>query len=124
MIVLVDTSVWAEYFRQHPRLASRELDRLDELIGDDLAGIVHPVRTEVLSGRVKKAREAEVRAALYALRSLDPDWNARDVWDAIAQAAGDAREAGAPAAGLVDRMIVVAAERAAAALWTLDRPLV
>jgi predicted nucleic acid-binding protein len=113
----------AEYFGRRPRLESRELDRLDELIRDDLVGMVHPVRAEVLSGRVRREREAEIRAALNALRSLDLDWNASEVWDAIAKAAGDAREADAPAVGLVDRMIMLAAERAPASLWTLDRPL-
>jgi predicted nucleic acid-binding protein len=123
MSVLVDTSVWVEYFRKRPRLARQQLDRLDDLICEDLVAIVQPVQAEVLSGRIKKEREPEIRAAFGALRSLDLDWNAPATWDAVARCAVHAREAGVPCAGLVDRMVLLAAEHGGAALWTLDGPL-
>jgi predicted nucleic acid-binding protein len=123
VIVLVDTSVWAEYFRRHSRLSAGALDRLQELVRDDLVATVLPIRAEVLSGRVKKEREAEVRAAFASLRSADLDWNAAPTWEDIAQCAREAREAGVPATGIVDRMILLASERSGAALWTLDEPL-
>jgi predicted nucleic acid-binding protein len=123
VIVLVDTSVWAEYFRRHSRLSAGALDRLQELVRDDLVATVLPIRAEVLSGRVKKEREAEVRAAFASLRSADLDWNAAPTWGDIAQCAREAREAGVPATGIVDRMILLASERSGAALWTLDEPL-
>lgn len=123
MIVLVDTSVWAEYFRRRSRLSAEQLTQLDELIGDDRVVIVHPIRAEILSGQVKKTREAEVRAALSALTSIDLDWNDADTWDEVARCAQEARQAGIPSAGLVDRMIVLAAEHAGATIWSLDEPL-
>jgi len=123
VIVLVDTVVWAEYFRRRSRLTTDQLDRLDGLIEDDLAAIVQPIRAELLSGRVKKEREAELRAALRALRAIDLDWNAEDTWDSIARCARDARDAGIPVTGVVDRMVLLAAEAARVELWTLDTPL-
>jgi len=123
VIVLVDTGVWVEYFRRRPRLAGAALDQLEELLRDDLAAVILPIRAELLSGRLKREHTADVRAALAGLRHLDLDWNAADTWEALARMAQDARSAGAPTAGLVDRMVLLAAERAGAALWTLDTSL-
>lgn len=123
MIVLIDTSVWAEYFRRRSRLSEAEGAALDELIRDDRAAVVQPIRAEILSGRIKREQEKAVRDAFGALRSIDLDWNATATWDAIAGCAKDARGAGIPTVGIVDRMVLLAAERAGAALWSLDGPL-
>lgn len=123
MRVLVDTSVWAEYFRRKSRLPRAALEALSELIAADLLLIAQPIRAEVLSGHIKKGREQEVRLALESIEPADLDWSAAETWNGIVACAQACRERKLPVLGIVDRMILLAGEAASAKLWTLDQAL-
>ena len=123
MIVLVDTSVWVEFFRDRTRLAKDRLDALVELIEDRRAATIHAVRVEVLSGAVSAPKERTIRAAFDALQRIDPDWSAESSWERLVEVASFARRHDLPIPGVVDRMILHASEQAQAVLWTLDEPL-
>jgi predicted nucleic acid-binding protein len=122
-MVLVDTSVWVEFFRPLPALSGDALASLDLLLEEDRAATVLPVEAEILSGKLDGRKRREVRDAFDAMKHIDPDWNARDVWKRVAEMSGIANRSSLPVPGIVDRMILVAAERAGASLWTLDGSL-
>jgi predicted nucleic acid-binding protein len=63
-VILVDSSVWIDYFRG---VATPHTDGLDTLLGVDLIGIQDVVLTEVLQGF---DREHDLEAGLRALNSL------------------------------------------------------
>ncbi len=123
MRVLVDTSVWIEYFRRKSRLDTADLEALSELIASDRVLITRPIRAEVLSGRIKKERERQVQQALESMESADLDWSAEETWHQIVACAWACRERNLPVLSIVDRMILLAGEAAQATLWTLDGPL-
>ncbi len=63
-MILVDSSVWIDYFRG---VVTPHTNRLDTLLGDDLIGIPDVALTEVLQGF---DRERDFEGALRALTSL------------------------------------------------------
>jgi predicted nucleic acid-binding protein len=63
-VILVDSSVWIDYFRG---VVTPHTNRLDTLLGDDLIGIPDVALTEVLQGF---DRERDFEGALRALTSL------------------------------------------------------
>lgn len=123
MSVLVDASVWIEFFRPRPALPSASLEIFSDLLADDQVVIIHPIRSELLSGSLDGTKRQRIAEALGAIRLIDPDWNAPGLWDRIVEMAGIARQKSLPIPGIVDRMVLVAAERAGAGLWTLDRAM-
>jgi predicted nucleic acid-binding protein len=123
MRVLVDTSVWAEFFRSKPSLARAGLDALGALIEDNQVVTIFPIEAEVLSGRIAKPKENEVRRAFVAIDHVDADWNVRTTWDRIVQLARTAQDANLPVLGIVDRMILLAAETHGVSIWTLEHRL-
>jgi predicted nucleic acid-binding protein len=64
-VILVDSSVWIDYFRGAP---TPQTDRLDALLGVEPLAVGDVVLTEVLQGFT---RERDVNAALGLLTALD-----------------------------------------------------
>lgn len=120
--MLVDTSVWIEFLAPRSRIMkAADLDLLAEHIAAGEVTMVLPVYAELLSGAHHD--DDELRALLSSLRFVDLDWNARAVWERVA-ALGDAAHARRlRIPGVIDRMILVAAESADEPLWALDGPL-
>lgn len=123
MRVLVDTSVWIEFFRPRPALSETSLATFSDLLTDDCVVTVHPIRAELLSGRLDGGRKVLVSEVLSAVGGIDPDWNGSDVWKRIIEMAGLAHQESLPVPGIVDRMILAAAERARVSLWALDQTM-
>ncbi len=123
MKVLVDTSIWIEFFWSRPQLSQESLGFLDLLIEDDRAVTIFPIQTEVLSGRISEKKEREIREAFGVMTHIDLDWNAAATWERLSELAQVAHKASLPIPGIVDRMILSAAEKAGASLWTLERAL-
>jgi predicted nucleic acid-binding protein len=120
MSVLVDSSVWIEFFRSRTRLDSTALGALARFIERDQAVTILPIEVEVLSGHPSPRVERTIREAFAALRHVDLDWNASTTWQHLSALGAHARASALPVPGVVDRMVVAAAQAAGAALWTLD----
>lgn len=123
MKVLVDTSIWIEYFRAHPHLSEASLGFLSLLLEDDRVVTIYPVHAELLSGKLAPAKEKDIRNALDALGHIDLDWNTKPTWDQIIDLGRRAHKAALPVPGIVDRMILAATKHSNASLWTLDQGL-
>lgn len=123
MIVLVDTSIWIEFFRPRPALSEAAMGILSHLLEDDQAATIHPIATELLSGRLDARKKKQICEAIEVMMHIDPDWNMREVWGEMVEMAEVAYRRSLPVPGIVDRMILVAAEKAGASLWALDRSL-
>lgn len=63
-MILVDSSVWVDYFRG---VAARETDRLDELLGHETLIIGDLILTEVLQGFVREKDFNQARKLLSSL---------------------------------------------------------
>jgi predicted nucleic acid-binding protein len=63
-VILVDSSVWIDYFRGSP---TREADRLDVLLGSEILLIGDLILTEVLQGFVADRAFNQARRMLAAL---------------------------------------------------------
>jgi predicted nucleic acid-binding protein len=63
-VIIVDSSVWVDYFNGRP---SAETDRLDGLLGEEPLGIGDLILTEVLQGF---RREADARQANELLTAM------------------------------------------------------
>ena len=120
MTVLVDTSVWIEFFSPRPVI---ETAGLELLIGEKRVVTCLPVRAELLSGKIRGEKRHVVVRALDSMVYVDPDWGKKETWDELSGLSDLARceKVGLP--GLVDRMIVLAAKKSGSLLWTLDRKL-
>ena len=64
-MILVDSSVWIDYFRGAP---TRQADKLERLLGDELLAVGDLIVTEVLQGF---ASERAFRDALALLENFD-----------------------------------------------------
>jgi predicted nucleic acid-binding protein len=118
--VLVDTSVWIEYFRERPSLSPERLSALAELIREDEVVTIEAIRAEVLSGRLDPEAADDIAASFGALRTIDLDWSKRSSWDELVELARRAHAARIAVPGLIDRTIVAAAQAASVPLWSLD----
>ena len=120
MNVLVDTSVWIEFFNPKPRF---ETARLELLIEENLCVTCLPVRAEVLSGKMAPKNRSIILRAFDSLAYADPEWKLKETWDNVADIALRARREKSTLPGLVDRMILLTAQKSGVALWTFDLKL-
>lgn len=117
MRVLVDTSVWIEFFGPKDSVSQRALE---SLIQEGSIVTCLPVRAEVFSGKINPKLRARLKGCFDAMDRVDPDWNLVATWDTIADFPARARRAGLSVPGLVDRMILASGLHGEARLWTLD----
>ncbi|MDL1871451.1 PIN domain nuclease [Deltaproteobacteria bacterium PRO3] len=117
MRVLVDTSVWIEFFGPKDSVSQRALEFL---IQEGSVVTCLPVRAEVFSGKINPKLRDRLQKSFDAMDRVDPDWNLVATWDVIANFAARARKSGISVPGLVDRMILASALQGEARLWTLD----
>lgn len=119
-MVLLDTSVWIEYFRPRPQINPAIVALLLE---ERRVVTCLPVRAELYSGVYFPEARRKFVWAFDASRTIDPDWNAVGTWDQLASFAQVAHRRGLGLPGLVDRMILLAARESDGYLWTLERKL-
>jgi predicted nucleic acid-binding protein len=114
MPVLVDTSVWVDYFR---RGASVGAQALDALLADDRTVVTSLIRAEILSGARRETEYEYLERYLWALPILpDPP----HLWNRVARARYRLARLGVQSS-LVDLSIAVAACECRCPLLTLDR---
>ena len=121
MTVLVDTTIWSLALRRRRDALTRDQVRLvDEwraLVLDGRAGIIGPVRQEVLSG----VRSTEVFDRLrHHLAGFDCIEVGLDDYDQAARFYNTLRSSGV-AGGGVDLLICAVASRAGVPIFTTDR---
>jgi predicted nucleic acid-binding protein len=122
-IVLIDTSVWIEFFSKRSKISNETIASLKELISNGDAVIMEPIRAEILSGHILSQLRNEILSALDVLDMIDLDWNSRNTWDDIVALADIARSHQLPIPGIVDRMILIAALNANVQIASLDQTL-
>lgn len=120
MRVLVDSSVWIEFFRPRPSLA---LGALESLIQERQVVTCLPIKTEVLSGRITGATRTLVQQAFDAMDFVDLDWNSKATWDELIHISLKAQKKRVSIPGIVDRMLLACCLKSNLSLWTLDRKL-
>lgn len=111
--VLVDSSVWIDFFRGH----RPTVERVDRLLVDDRVAVTGPIAAEVASGARSLALFDELRNRLGALHLLqDP----ADLWQRVASARFQLARRGVQA-HLIDLTIAVTASVHGHALMTRDK---
>jgi predicted nucleic acid-binding protein len=111
-MVVVDTSVWVDFFRGMDKAVIAELSRL---LDADQVGLAAPVRLELLAG-VSRLDKARLRRVLSALPLLVPDANLWALLDTWVERAGRAGER----FGAMDLLIAGIADEHRATLWSRD----
>lgn len=119
-MVLVDTSVWIEFFRKKPSIS---VDPLHILIEEKQVVTCLPITAEILSGEIPASKRSVIQDAFNAMVFIDLDWNSKKIWEEITHFALTAKKQGMGIPGLIDRMILLAAQKGSCSLWTLDRKL-
>jgi tRNA(fMet)-specific endonuclease VapC len=112
--VLVDSSVWIDFFR---RTHSSPVDVLGELVREDLACMTPIIRAELLSGT---RSEAEYRMLEDRLGSVGVLSEPEDLWNQVAWARFRMARRGLQTS-IVDVSIAVMARTHGCLLFTLDR---
>ena len=119
-MVVVDTSVWVEYFKSKPSIDTQALDRL---ILEAEVSICLAIYAEIFSGQMTAAAKVELRSLFVVMNFFDLDWNKKEIWQSLGDLADSAFQNRIPACGLVDRMIVQVCKTHKLTLWTLDTKL-
>ena len=111
-MIVVDTSVWVEAFRDATRAPAKVLQGL---IDADEVALAVPARTELLSGASRRDRPPLQRAlsALPLLYPTDDTWATIDRWVSRASDAGQRFSLG-------DLLIGALAVECGALIWSLD----
>jgi hypothetical protein len=115
-MILIDTSVWIDYFRgADPRLVSH----VQGLLEEDQVALAVPVRIELLGGCSLKVlpRLRRVLDALPVLFPTDTTWELMERWVEKATAKGERF-------GVADLLIAAIAAQRGLPLWSLDRDFV
>jgi predicted nucleic acid-binding protein len=110
--LLVDSSVWIDFFRGAPNVVRR----MDAALEQDRIAVCGPIVAEVLSGTRTRADFARVKAAFEGL-ALQPD--PIDAWPRVGEARFALARRGTQAA-LIDVLIALTAADANHALLTRD----
>jgi predicted nucleic acid-binding protein len=110
--LLVDSSVWIDFFRGE----AHTVRRIDSALEQDRVAVCGPIVAEVLSGTRTHADFARVKAAFEGLTLLaDPP----DAWPRVGEARFALARRGTQAA-LIDVLIALTAAEASHALLTRD----
>ncbi len=67
-MILVDSSVWIDYFRGTP---SRQTERLDALLGNELLFVGDIILTEVLQGFSSRSEFDQARSLMLSLEHMN-----------------------------------------------------
>jgi predicted nucleic acid-binding protein len=111
-VIVVDTSVWIDFFRGRSPVA----EKLSLLLDHDEVALPAPVRIEILSGarRTERARLRRVLSALPVLYPSEASWRRMEDWVAAGAAAGHRF-------GVGDLLVAALAVEHGCTLWSLDR---
>ena len=120
-MILVDTSVWIEFFRPHPSKLNSLL--LENLIEEGEVVTCFPIWAEVLSGEMTFKTRQTVSDAFKSMIFIDVDLNSPQTWEELIELAHFAKEYKLGIPGLIDRIILLASKKSTSQLWSLDKKL-
>ena len=112
-MILVDSSVWIEFFRGGDTALTAKLARL---LDEDQVAMTPPTRLEILSGASRRDLP-RLRRVLSALPLLEPG---RSIWEDIERWVETAVARG-ERFGVGDLLIAAIAAQHAAEIWSLDQ---
>lgn len=115
-MIVVDTSVWVDYFRPG---SVRTTADLQSLLDQDQVALVGPVRVEILSGASQRdiVRLKRVLSALPLWLPTDATWITMDTWAQRGGASGNRF-------GVGDLLVAAIAAEHGAVVWSLDADFV
>src|SRR3990167_5520586 len=119
-MVLIDSSVWVEFFGANP---SPEIAYLDQLILEKKIATCLPIMAEVLSGAMSNRTRTIVQESFESMVFIDLDWKSKYVWEQLALLAEAAKKKKIGVPGIVDRMIILSAINANMGIWSFDKRL-
>ena len=119
-MIIVDTSVWIEYFSRKSKIPQSTLDELDQWIEDGVVGMLKPIEAELKAGVIQRSKRSHFERVTSALERLDPDWNSLETWDTASSFVAICRKKSLPLPGLIDRLILTSCKLSGAQLFTLD----
>lgn len=110
-MIVVDTSVWIDFFRGRQPVA----EKLTALLEQDEVALPIPVRIEILSGakRAERPRLGRLLSALPVLYPTDASWQRVEAWVTTGAARGHRF-------GFADLLIAAIAADNGCNLWSLD----
>ena len=120
-MILVDTSVWIEFFRPHPSKLNSLL--LENLIEEGEVVTCFPIWAEVLSGKMTLKTRQTVSDAFKSMIFIDVDLNSPQTWEELIELAHFAKKYKLGIPGLIDRIILLASKKSTSQLWSLDKKL-
>lgn len=123
MKVIVDTSIWVEFFQRQQNPQHPLAQRLWTLLESDQLATLYPIQTEILSGPLTPAHLEIFKEAFSSMTHLDLAWEKKESWQQVAELATKARKKKIAVPGLVDRMILASAIQSKSSLWTRDKKL-
>ena len=111
-MIVVDTSVWINAFRDRDSAEGRHLS---ELLDEDEVVVAIPIRIEILSGarRSERPHLSRILSALPTFYPNDATWHRIERWLERIQNAGDCF-------GVGDLLIAGIGVENRAAIWSLD----
>jgi predicted nucleic acid-binding protein len=111
-MIVVDTSVWLNAFRDRTSFEARHLS---ELLDRDEVAVAIPTRIEILAGarRLEHARLSRILSALPTFYPNDATWRQIENWLGKIKGSGDGF-------GIGDLLIAGIGAENNAAIWSLD----
>ena len=115
-MIVVDTSVWVDFFKGHdPKVKTKLID----LIDSDQVILVYPVFLELLAG----ARKSDAQKLKYFLSALNVQMVTAESWFQVEKWIDIARGKG-QTFSVMDLLIAAVSDRQSASIWSLDRDFV
>ena len=112
-MVIVDTSIWVQFFRMP---GSAEHEELNWLLEERQAALVGPVLAEVLQGARSTQEIEELQSFLFQLPYLEDGYEA---WLRVGTISHQLRQRGQPV-GIVDLLIAALALEHSCTVYTRD----
>jgi predicted nucleic acid-binding protein len=119
-MVLVDTSIWIEFFNLNPEI---DLKNLQYLILEQQVVTCNAIYAELSSGHMSQTTNTLFADAFHSMPKVDRNWNDFTVWEELGMMEQTAQKHGELNCSLIDRMIVLCAREAKVSVWTLDKKL-
>lgn len=111
--VLLDTSVWIDYFHAKNPV----YNQVENLIDEERVCIIELIAAEILQGTRSETEFTTLKEIIEVFPVLEEK---RNTWITAAKLSGQIRRAGNPA-GLADCYIAVMAHEHRVSLWSLDK---